>query len=391
MNIVNLQSKFKSSVESKDIIFTELKTVIERFGSRLSNQYLVDTIFDNMTLKEDLFDIDDSFSRNNNAAMIDVIERLENQVKSLTEKNENLMKNKKFEVENIDELKRIRKNYNEIKSSFEDSQRTIVMQKQLIKDLENKTKILEEENRNVTLKMMNFKDKNQKYNLLKEKVLKYKSELKYKESVIEYLEKTMKSSKLCKDFVNLDMDSSSKEKYRNSSRPNYSENHFNPDSKRLNKSFKNNFKRSEDNIVENNKETVEDIEENDSKRIQNRESKADGKTDNLKETFLNKISPKRELVDEKINTEDEEMERNEELTKKTIDQHHQEELNNENSFKNNVQNNKYFETENENRELYTNSDVNNSKSIILKNEINNLDQEIKNLQGKLRSMIDVKK
>ena len=295
-----------------------------------------------------------------------------------------------IKVENIDELKRIRKNYNEIKSNYEDSQRTIIMQKQLIKDLESKAKILEEENRNVTLKMMNFKDKNQKYNLLKEKVLKYKSELKYKESIIEYLEKTMKSSKLCKESLNLDMDSSSKDKYRNSSRPNYSENPVNPDSKRLNRSLKNNFKRSEDNIVMNNKETIEEIEENELKKIQSKDSKVDRKIDNLKETLLNKISPKREHGEEKVNTE-EEMEMNNENTKKNLEENENEDVNNENSFKNHVQNNKYFETENENREFYTNSDVNNSKSIILKNEINNLDQEIKSLQGKLRLMIDVKK
>ena len=98
INITNIQSKFNTNSDSKDIIFGELKSVIDKFSINLSNQNLMNSIFDKLNLRDDYLDNEDSFSKNNNSSLIEVIQKLENQVKSLTEKNENLKKSKKLDV-----------------------------------------------------------------------------------------------------------------------------------------------------------------------------------------------------------------------------------------------------------------------------------------------------
>ena len=98
INITNIQSKFNTNSDSKDIIFGELKSVIDKFSINLSNQNLMNSIFDKLNLRDDYLDNEDSFSKNNNSSLIEVIQKLENQVKSLTEKNENLNKSKKLDV-----------------------------------------------------------------------------------------------------------------------------------------------------------------------------------------------------------------------------------------------------------------------------------------------------
>ena len=101
INITNIQSKFKKDNDSKDIIFVELKSVVDKFNSSLSNQNLMNSIFDQINLMEEFLDNDDSFSKNNNSSLIEVIQKLENQIKFLSEKNENLIKSKKIEVINF--------------------------------------------------------------------------------------------------------------------------------------------------------------------------------------------------------------------------------------------------------------------------------------------------
>jgi len=316
-------------------------------------------------------------------------------------------------VENVDELKRIKKNYNDIKTNFEESQKTISLQKQLNKDLENKIKILEDENKNTLTKLKNMKEKNMKYGILKEKVIKYKNELTHKDTVIDYLEKVMKTGKNDMLTSNNDKQQSLSKSRQN----NQHSNNLNEESKSYqNKSNYNKFKRTEEElmpkeIIANNDQSLDEKELYNNKYINHNKDSieiTEAKKDEFKETFLNKISPKKDFFDEnQLHTEnmgdqDDMKDKNDNYKEVREDIYNNEENNQdnnlENSFKHQIQlTRQYLDTEgeqlnyNENRELYTNSDVNNSKSIILKKEINNLDQEIRNLQGKLRSMIDVKK
>ena len=198
INLTNIHAKLNNNTDNKDVLYGELKHIVERFSSSISNKNLMNSFFETSNLIDD-FDDDDLLSKNNNSALIEVVKKLENHIRVLNEKND---KNKKFEVivknnskVDIEEFKKLKKNYQEIKVNFEETQRTISLQKQLNKDLENKCQLYEEENTNFVFKMKNLKEKNQKYNVLKEKLIKYKNDLKHKDSIIEYLEKAMKSGK----------------------------------------------------------------------------------------------------------------------------------------------------------------------------------------------------
>ena len=269
----------------------------------------------------------------------------------------------------------------------------------MIKELESKVRMLDNENQKCSNKIIRMKDKNNKYNLIKEKLIKYKNELTYKQSIIEYLEKSSKTGKIGINLIYKDYDYSGKNQRKSSRQKNQNI----PLDEGFNKSQTDKYVRTDENLemeINNDEDNMNNREENEENYKENRDSKRETgsrrelKRDSLKDAYNDKISPIKENRDGKMNSEENGENDNQYVKLKNEENNYEENENiHETSFKNNFTNQKYLETEheNENREIYTNSETNNSKSIILKKEINNLDQEIRNLQGKLRSMIDVNK
>jgi len=125
---------------------------------------------------------------------VEIVQKLENQIKVLQERNESLIKIKETDHNN-EEFKKLKKDYMDLRVSLEESQRALVFQKKLNKDYESKVKLLEEENLSFSQKFKELKEKLKKYGLLKEKIVEYKNELKYKDSMINYLENSLITSR----------------------------------------------------------------------------------------------------------------------------------------------------------------------------------------------------
>ena len=96
INLTNIHSKLYNNSENKDVLYGELNNIVERFSSSINNNNLMNSLFETSNFKIEN-DEDDSFSKNNNNnALVEVVQKLENQIRVLNEKNENLVRNKKY-------------------------------------------------------------------------------------------------------------------------------------------------------------------------------------------------------------------------------------------------------------------------------------------------------
>jgi hypothetical protein len=363
-NILTLLNKLgKSNLESlnqnRDLMMLELIETVEKFNHTMHNQKLIESIIGsekidsdlkNLICKEDNNDNDEYF-QSQEINFIETIKVLETEIKKVTEENSSL-KCQKMELqtnndelnEKIEELAKTKKKLNEEKFAKEEIEMSLKNLKQLNKDLESKNKLIENEleNHQKTLRHLNEKIKD--YELLKNKNSNLQNEIKYKESLIGYLETLLQTNNISftkkKNYVSDEDSEEYTHRYNKETKDNIQSNF---DMK--------NFVSPTDSFKEKNMEDYQ--EEYRIKKIKTNE--------NTRDIFKNL---KNEIHRDSL----------EDLKKIRDDQFQNSEF--DNKFGNNFNTFKDFEL---------------SKTSNLKYEIDNLDSEIRHLQSKLKNMIDINK
>lgn len=94
-----------------------------------------------------------------------------------------------------EEISRLQRNVMEERLQKEECNNTIMYMKQINKDLEYKINSLENENLIIKKGINQVNDKNNEYDFLMKKCESMENEIKYKESIILYLENLLKSNR----------------------------------------------------------------------------------------------------------------------------------------------------------------------------------------------------
>jgi hypothetical protein len=205
-------SKLNSVNETKESMVSELTQTIEQFSKTVYNPKLINTLLDvqsntldvnTQRLIEEL-DITGEDQMKNELSLINNVQKLESQLRKLQDHNNVLIK--KLEKKESDELTeksmsneeiiKLRRKLNDEKLQKEELESSLNYIKQLNKDLESKMSMIEDENK--TLKK-SFKSANEKLigqELTKNKNVNLENELRYKESIISYLESLLKNTKI---------------------------------------------------------------------------------------------------------------------------------------------------------------------------------------------------
>ncbi len=109
-NLLNLITKLDANVkmsEGKELLINEMYTTNEKFYNTVYNPKLIDTLiegtFDN-TKKSFLEESEDESFFSSQVSLVDIVQNLENQVKSLQVQNENLRKRRFVDVYSLSNL-----------------------------------------------------------------------------------------------------------------------------------------------------------------------------------------------------------------------------------------------------------------------------------------------
>jgi hypothetical protein len=365
-NLINLFTKIETNnigsgiSESKDVMILELNQTIEKFNKTIQNPKLINTLLESSRteidhntkrLMEEIEMTDDEFFRNE-INLIETVQKLETQIKRYMEENQNLhnqlRKNRESQVsandlsEKTEEINKFRRKLNDEKLQREEAETTSHYIKQLNKDLESKLQMLEEENKNLKKNMKLVNEKLKDLQLTKNKNVNLENEIKYKESIISYLETLLKGTKIAPNMY---------------------------DEIRYQENFQTS-KRNDSRELYPSGEMVGGNDERDRKQ-------------NFYKNDINEINESEYEFQKSVN------ERNAGNIYRDIKFENKYEEQNSNNY------DKYDKYEEDleyriKKQNY-NKELNNSKGSSLKNEIESLDSEIKQLQNKLRVMIDVNK
>lgn len=373
--------------ESKDNILLELNQSIEKFSKTIHNPAIIQSLLDNIDAKQnsrnrELFEDGNESEEDyfkNEQSLINVVKKLESQIVKLKEEHNKSTAKTNREVQQIEEKNKeiliLQKKLEEEKSQRFDLENSLHYIKQLNKDLENKIFLLEDNCKSLKKNVKGLNEKVKDLDLAKNKTTNLGNELRYKDSIISYLETLLNSNNITY---------SSKEKLIAEKNVKENENSHEEDSYYTSKggdrktlTFKQSMEEKEKKFDEMRDFRVSTFKNYDSDY--NKGANEDGNNyQEFEEDLRNKTSYNRHGLN--IDTRD-----NEPLEEYAY------------GDKNHVEKYKYDYEDKEFRfrPSYSSSvekaqDLVSSKTSNLKNEIDTLDDEIKNLQSKLKGMIEVK-
>jgi len=438
-NIVILFSKMNSDNlesinENRESLIEELNSTLEKFNITIHNPKLVSSLLEisnedsklnsinTKRLIEETDPLKDPYLKNE-LSFIDTIKKLENQLKKLSDENNSLL-NFKIELqaqndelkEHLEEMNKLKRKLNDEKLSKDELDMSLKYVKQMNKDLETKMSILEEENSNLKKQIKSANDKLKEFDLVKNKKINFENELKYKESIINYLETLLKSNKIYYTNKVLERDNQ-KEFNINEEEEVESEYDFTR-SKFSNKYKKHTSSKERSKVEENDSSKLNNYhmeykdykDHRENNLIRNHERYRD-KNIKLKNNFSLRDSFTKSRGDGDKSFDEDRLKPSSYLTSSL-----EKELNIEKNYKEIYSDIKDFKGKKENIDYnqsliqeidhvefnsFRNKEINKdnkefnsskaSKTANLKNEIDSLDSEIKHLQNKLKIMIDVNK
>jgi hypothetical protein len=344
-------NKFESLSQNKEEILNELGSTIDKFDQTIHSPKLVEYLFEvtnrtNSNLKKffDEYDIDETDS-----GLTKIVLKLEDKVKKLTDENTNLI-NKKANIDELndksEEISKLKRKLNDERLGKEELEMSLKYVKQINKDLETKMSIMDDESLALKKNVKSANEKLKELELAKNKKTNLENELKFKDSIINYLETMLKSNNISYSNKFYEI---GKEKAKNSHKDNSDEEgEF---------EFTNKHEYSGNNY----KSPIKDNQTNDDKDSKFNFS---GRKFNTLKDSLNSIASNNNRFNIDPNQSDNEYRFKPSYTYNTTPQYEKE---------------------------FNLFGTSTSKSSNIKNEIDNLDSEIKHLQNKLKVMIDVSK
>jgi len=382
-----------SVTESRDNLLLQLNQTIEKFNKTLYHPQLIikliefnrNTEKNSKKLFEEQFEtsIDEGYLTNQ-LNLLETIKNLETQIKKLSEENIQFNK-KKNELElciadysshmsgKTEEINKLKRKLCEEKLLKEEIQGNLNLTKKQLKEIERNINKIEEENLSLKKSQKNSNEKLKEFELVKNKNSNLSNEIKYKESVINYLERILESNNIS---------------FSKSENVQCLQNNSGANLRKLSNQCDYTFKKK------NKKLSITEVDSSDEEnqkdlqmQMQIRMQKKMNHNSNHQIKNMDKFKNNPEANENKDRDDETKLkinlhptERNESVHSQRYNSNSNLNSENENSIRNSL---KEFE-----KEKVFSSAKNSNR---YKNEYDNLDDEIKHLQSKLKTIIDVGK